>query len=543
MPRLRTAAAATLLVVPIVAGGFLLQEPPARANTALFDQVLQLVSNQYVDTLPGGAVFEKAARGLVRELNDPYSELMSPKASEDFSRGTNGRYGGTGMSIGQQQTIPVVDRVFPNTPAEEAGVREGDRIVAVGATATQGLAIEKVSDMLRGEPGSTVDVTYARPGVAEPIKLHFTRRVIHVPAVAYSMIVGNGIGYVPLQTFNENAAEEVQAAIEKLEMDGAKGLVLDMRDNPGGIVDQSLAVASLFLPDGKDIVSVRTRTATPEVARSSGKHLATQIPLVVLVDGQSASAAEIVAGALQDHDRALVLGTTTFGKGLVQSLYRLNGGYNLKMTTGKWFTPSGRSIHRERRLLPDGRYVEVHPDSSVVGLGPLPRLSPPSRARDTLSRPAFKSDAGRVVFGGGGIRPDIVVPDDTLSTPEQEFLRAIAPKSQIVYTVLGDYALELKGSVARDFTAPTAWGEEAMSRLAKRGVAVDGQHTEVGMKLLTADLERRVARQRFGEAAAKLRGLADDHQLMKAIELLKHSTTQTQLFAAVPASSGAPLRK
>src|SRR3954468_18669299 len=171
MPRFRTAAAATLLVVPIVAGGFLLQEAPARANALLFDQVMSLVKNQYVDTMPSGAAYEKAARGLVRELNDPYSELLSPVQAADFNRNTGGRYGGTGMLIGQpEKGIIVVDRVFPHTPAEDAGVREGDRIVAVDSVQTATIEYGKVSDLLRGVVGTPVTVTYARPGVTELIK-------------------------------------------------------------------------------------------------------------------------------------------------------------------------------------------------------------------------------------------------------------------------------------------------------------------------------------------------------------------------------------
>src|ERR1041385_2544584 len=166
MPRLRTAAAATLLVIPIVAGGFLLQESPTRANAMLFDQVMSLVRNAYVDSIPAGVSYEKAARGLVKELNDPYSELLSPKESETFERATGGRYGGTGMQLGEEGPgIIVVERVFPNTPAEDAGVREGDRIVAVDSTPTTTLPIDRVSNLLRGEPGSQVSVVYTRPGV------------------------------------------------------------------------------------------------------------------------------------------------------------------------------------------------------------------------------------------------------------------------------------------------------------------------------------------------------------------------------------------
>ena len=521
MPRFRTAAAATLLVIPIVAGGFLLQEAPAHSNAVLFDQVMSLVRNQYVDSIPLATGYEKAARGLVRELNDPYSELLSPKQSEDFNRNTGGRYGGTGMSVTDQgNSVFVVERVFPNTPAEEAGVREGDHIVSVDNTPTATLTLNKVSELLRGDPGSQVSVTYARPTVPEPIKIRFTRRIIHIPAVPYSTLMADHIGYIPLQTFNENAADEVAESVEKLQSAGAKGIVLDMRDNGGGIVDQALKTSSLFLRDGQEISSVRSRNQPTEVLRSSGRHVALTIPLVVLVDGGSASATEIVAGALQDHDRALVIGTNSFGKGLVQSVYQLQGGYQLKITTGKWYTPSGRSIHRERKLV-NGSFVEVHPDSLSAS-----------------ARPTYKSDGGRLVYGGGGIRPDIMVPDDTVTTAEREFLRAVAPHIQAINTVLQNYALELKGTVPRDFTVPATWSTELMRRLDAAGVKIEPAHDSAARRFLTRDLANRVERMSFGEAAAKERLLSEDHQLIKAIELLEKSSTQSQLLAAATPNSG-----
>jgi len=517
MPRFRTAAAATLLVVPIVAGGFFLQERPTRNNAALFDQVFSLVRNQYVDSVPAAKAYEIAARGLVRELNDPYSELLSPKESEDFNRSTGGRYGGTGMLIGEQGAgVIVVDRVFPNTPAEEAGVREGDRIMSVNDTSTADLTLSKVSDLLRGTPGTQVSVVYTRPAVTEPIKLRFTRRVVRIPAVPFSEILSDHIGYIPLQTFNENAAEEVQQAVEQLVQRGAKGIVLDMRDNGGGIVEQALETSSLFLKEGQEIASVRSRSQATETLRSSGKHLGNDIPLVVLVDGGSASATEIVAGALQDHDRALVIGTNSFGKGLVQSVYRLNAGYQLKITTGKWFTPSGRSIHRERKLMPNGSFVEIHPDS----------------IKTDEERPMFKSDAGRIVYGGGGIRPDVLVADDTLPTDEREFVRLVAPKSQVINTVLQNYAIELKGTVSRDFTPPAEWATEVIRRLAAADVKFDPKMDAAAHRFLSRDLANRVTRLSFGDAAAKARTASEDHQLARALQLLGTSTTQAQLLGA-----------
>ena len=529
MLRPRTAAVASLLLLPMAAGGFLLQGGPAQTTPRLFDQVLSIVANRYVDSLQGPAIFEKAAKGLVRELNDPYSELLAPKANEEFNRNVGGRYGGVGMLLEEQKpngtTRIVVSRVFPHTPAEEGGVQEGDLITKVDSLPISGdIKIDKVSDALRGVAGTTVNVTYARSGVVEPIKLSFKRAVIHVPAVPYATLVGDNVGYIPLQTFNENTAEELEIAATKLIAQGAKGIVLDLRNNGGGIVEQALAVSSLFLKDGQPIVTVRGRNTADEVARSSSEHLSTQPPLIILTDGGSASASEIVAGALQDHDRALVLGTTSFGKGLVQSLFPLEGGYALKITTGKWFTPSGRNIHRERKLLADGALVETRPDSLET-------------EAEKRAKPVFKSDAGRTIYGGGGITPDVIVADDTLSTAEQEFYRSVAAKAQAFITTLNAYSFELKSS-PRDFTIAPAWRAELRRRLTAAGVTIDPKHEPVAAKLLDRELDRRVARLVLGDAGAKRRSLAEDHQLSRAVAMLTAARSQNALLAAAhPAAS------
>jgi carboxyl-terminal processing protease len=336
-------------------------------------------------------------------------------------------------------------------------------------------------------------------------------------------MVGDHVGYIPLQTFNENTAEELRAAAQKLVKEGASGLVLDLRENGGGIVEQALAVTSLFLKDGQPIVNVRSRNMPDEIARASSNHLSSQPPLVILTDGLSASASEIVAGALQDHDRALVLGTTSFGKGLVQSLFPLDGGYALKITTGKWYTPSGRSIHRERKA--DGRLVVARPDSLET-------------EAQKKAKPAFKSDAGRTVYGGGGITPDVIVPDDTISTLEQEYFRSVAPKAQAYITTLNQYAFELKSVASRNFSITPAWRTELRRRLSAAGVTIDAKYEPVVNKVLDHELDRRVARLVLGDAGAKLRNLSEDHQLTRAVALLTTARSQTALLAAThPAPS------
>ncbi len=413
MRRPRKLAAIFVVLVPLLVSGFLLQSR-VQGGPVLLEQVLSLVSERFVDTLPQGAMYEKAARGLVRELNDPYTELLSPKDLKQFSTRTGGRYAGLGMSIEQRDGNIVVHTVFPNTPAERGGVREGDRIIQVDTMSTKGWNTTRASDVLTGTPGTKVRVKFIRPGVTEPIEAEFVRAFINVPAVPYAITFGH-VGYVPLLTFNDHAAADLEKNIRDVVDRGAKSVIVDLRANPGGILEQSLLVSNLFVRPGLELLSVRSRSGETQSYVAQRQPALPNLPLIVLTSENSASASEIVAGALQDHDRAVIVGETTFGKGLVQSVYNLDGGYALKLTTAKWYTPSGRSIQRERRFV-DGRFVEDSARDSLETEG------------SKKSRPAYKSDAGRIVYGGGGVTPDVLVPDDTLTTAEQQLARALAPK-------------------------------------------------------------------------------------------------------------------
>ena len=526
-PRLRTAAVTTLLFVPIVAGGFLLQEPPAHANARLFDQVLSLVANRYVDTLPASDIYAKAATGLVQQLRDPYSQLFTPKGSDDFSRGTGGRYGGTGMLLGEDNGNTFVQQVFPHTPAEEAGVLEGDRIVAIDGKNVVGTSSVDIATKLRGDVGTKVEVTYQRRGVNQPIKISFVRREVHIPAVQYATILDGSVGYIPIQTFNENVVEEVNEAIKKLSAQGAKGYVIDLRGNGGGIVEQALELSSMFLRDSQEIVAVHYRGQPDEVEHAGHQHVVVGVPLVVMTDGGTASASEIVAGALQDHDRALVVGTTSFGKGLVQSVYSLDGGYALKLTTGKWFTPSGRSIHRDRKLNDAGQLVEVKPDSMETD-------------SERLARPKFKSDDGRVVYGGGGITPDVVVREDTLTTLEQNFFRSVGPSAGVIAQELDKYSRILKDSLKTPtMTLEPRWKQHLMDRLKAQKVEIDPKYATVADSILGEQLAFRTVSEAFGDGEAKQLTLGEDRQLTTAIDLLKKAASQKQLFAVATATAAA----
>jgi carboxyl-terminal processing protease len=486
----------------------------------LLDQVMGLVSERFVDTLPTNDVYEKAARGLVRELNDPYSELFSPKDLKQFNSRTGGRYGGLGMLIAQdpQTKLINVETVYPNTPAEAGGVREGDKIVKVGEYSTQDWTTTNVSDSLTGVPGTKVTVTFARPGVPQPITATFTRAIIRIPAVPYTLSMGTGekVGYIPLQQFNENAAENLALAVKSFQSRGAKGVIIDLRGNPGGILTQSLDIANMFLPQGVQIAAVKGREGPTQVEMAKSQPIAPTIPLIVLTNDRSASASEIVAGALQDHDRALVVGETSFGKGLVQGVYPLDGGYALKLTTGKWFTPSGRSIQRPRKFV-NGQFVEETPDTNETNA-------------TKVKRPAYKSDGGRVVYGGGGITPDVIVKDDTLTTAEQAFTKAVAPKGQDFFTVTTDLSMELAKTAGPKFTVQPEWVNMFYDRLQAKGVVTDRKLFDGANRYITRLLDQRVAHYAAGDSLAKRRDLPYDAPLRKAIDMIEKASSQRDLF-------------
>jgi len=510
-----------LLVLPLVAGAFLRQGRQALVDgSRLFAQVMQKIEDNAVDSLSRSAIYEKAARGLVKNLKDPYADLYSPEELASFQRNTlRNNYAGLGMQIEQQDDQIVVARVFPNTPAANGGLQPGDHIIQIDTASVIGWRTQEVSAKLVGQPGTSVEVTVRRQGVSQPIKGKFTRAVIRVPAVPFTLVLEGNVGYIPLQAFNDAASEDVGRALLDLRSRGARSFVIDLRGNGGGSLDQALDISNLFLKAGQEISSVRHRGREPEVYTANRPSpLVDSMPVVVLEDGGTASASEIVAGSLQDHDRALVVGTTSFGKGLVQTLFPLEGGWAVKLTTGKWYTPSGRSIQAEHDRLEDDRFVEYARDTAGT--------------RDsTHKRPVFKSDAGRTILGGGGITPDISITPDTANVAERELGKAVAPTFQAWYLTLYNYALELKPTLKPDFSITPAMREEFFNRLLKAKVAITRSQFDAAQEVVDRNLEQRLASLAFGDSTAFRRGIRQDEQLGKALELLARGPTQRQLLA------------
>jgi carboxyl-terminal processing protease len=490
-----------------------------RDAAVLFRMVFRTVATDAVDSLSDDALYEKAARGLVHALNDPYAALYSPAELAEVRRNQFGdRYSGLGMSVEDQAGAMTVIAVFPGGPAALAGIAPGDRIRAINAEAIAGWTADQVTDHLTGSPGSTVDVTVMRAGVGTPIQNRLTRASVRAPAVPYTLMLETGIGYIPLRQFNASATNDVRIAIVSLRGAGATAFVLDLRGNGGGQLDEALGITNLFLDSGTTLVTIRDRARGTETATAQQRPLSLREPLVVLIDRNTASASEIVAGALQDHDRAVVVGVPSFGKGLVQTTYPLDGGWAVKMTTGRWFTPRGRSIHRVRRFV-DGHFVGTDSEARR-----------PTAAAAHAGRPTVTSDDGRVLYGGGGIVPDVVVPGDTLLEADRLLAAALAPYGRVAHVALYDIARDLMTRVSPTFVVQPAWRDTLYRHLVADSVHVDRAVFDAGRALIDRLIETKVAELAFGDSSAFRGASMHDASLRRALGLLRQASSVASLL-------------
>jgi carboxyl-terminal processing protease len=345
-------------------------------NLELFQRVLSVVEQNYVDTPENRELMYGAIKGMLETL-DPHSNFLTPEVYRDMKVDTSGKFGGVGIEIGIKDEMLTVVSPIEDTPAWKAGVKAGDRLVKIDGESTRGLTLVEAVQKMRGKSGSDVRLTIWRPGLKEPKELKLTRGTVKIQSAKFETLE-NGFGYIRLTTFNENASSDIKASMAKIEKSGKlRGLVLDLRGNPGGLLDQAVEVTSLFVEDGV-VVSTIGRNPEQKEVRSVRKGVArTDFPVAVLVSSNTASAAEIVAGALQDHHRALVLGQNTFGKGSVQTVMDLGQDLGLKLTIARYYTPNGRSI-QEKGVVPDVELEDFDPKL----LETARRKSDPVRERD-----------------------------------------------------------------------------------------------------------------------------------------------------------------
>ncbi|MBO5903260.1 MAG: S41 family peptidase [Tidjanibacter sp.] len=387
------AAVGSLLFLPsaVVGDGFSLGK-----SMEILVNVLRNISLYYVDEVDPNQLLKDATTGLVRNL-DPYTEFISESEVEGFELMTTGKYGGIGSLIRQKGDWVLFAEPYKNSPADKAGIRIGDRLVEIDGRSAKGMTTEQVSNALKGEPGSKIKIKVQKWLTDEEVELRIDREIITIPGIPYYGMVSDSVGIICHNDFTENCSVEMRRAVEALKAQGAKALILDYRSNGGGLLSEAVSTLSLFVPRGSEVVSTRAKdSANNTTLRTQSDPIDTEIPIVVLVDGNSASAAEIVSGAIQDYDRGVLIGQRTYGKGLVQT--SLPTGYDtfVKVTTAKYYLPSGRCIQAIDYASRDANgAIHAVPDSLIN---------------------EFSTRAGRKVYDGGGVLPDVVLEPEYASS-------------------------------------------------------------------------------------------------------------------------------
>lgn len=412
MPNFRNFFVASLSALALANAAGDKQTPPGDFydEVSRLNKVLSEVNRKYVEDVNPTELTD-AALGGIRNILDPHTTVFSPKDYESLKVSMEGKFGGVGITISLRDNILTVISPLSGTPAFRLGIRAGDRIRKIDGKDTKGLTLDDAVSKLRGKIGTDVTVSIEREGVPDLMDFTITRAEIIVHAVPHYGMVTKDIGYIKLATFSDKTTSDVENALRSLQKQGMKKVILDMRYNPGGLLNQAIEISELFLKQGNVIVSTRGRTQRTESRARKDGIIKQDIPMVVLVNQGSASAAEIVSGALQDWDRALIIGKTSFGKGSVQTIFPLdNQGNALKLTTAFYYLPFGRCINKPENGIKGLKLQEAEYDAEESG----DEAKVDSLKKDTVAQDTFYTNNGRMMFGSGGITPDVEVELDPM---------------------------------------------------------------------------------------------------------------------------------
>ncbi len=525
-----------------------------RMNYVLFTRVFDTIRERYVEEVDPNKVMKAAIEGMIQRL-DPYTEYLETEQTSNIQIITDGEYGGVGTRISMRNGwCTVIEQPFDGKPAFRAGIREGDQIIEVDGVSTWNESLDETANRMRGKPGTEVRLKIRREGVEDPLEFRLIRDTIRVEDVNCAVMIDENIGYIRLTRFGRNAGRDVRRAIEDLKREGMKSLVFDLRSNPGGLLQTAVEVADNFIDKGDLIVFTKGRYQS-----SNNEYRAKQVPvlgdmpLVVLVDRYSASASEIVAGAVQDLDRGVVVGNTTFGKGLVQQVEELPPNAVLKMTFAEYFIPSGRLIQNQ----------DIYPT------GPRSVFSENAELRkeNEDDKREYKTSSGRIVYGGGGVVPDITVTPDTLNSLEFALLsqsmffnfavryvqdnenlpadlkvgeeimaefRTFLKDKEFTYDIEGEAELSQFEEAAKE---RGLYNDEVASHLAEIKRIIDKDKLadfEDSKEVIGWSLERELVSKLHGTAAGIKAVLDDDEVVQKAVELL----TDNEQYWAVLGKKG-----
>ena len=471
----------------------------AEENLKSFTQVYSVVEQNYADPVsPDKAIYNGAIPGMLHVL-DPHSNFFDPKQYAQLREDQRGKYYGVGMQVGPRNNKVIVIAPFAGTPAYRAGIRPGDVIVAVDGKPTDNLTTSDVADMLKGPKGTTVKITIAREGSEKPLEFTVVRDEIPRASVDVHFLIKPGIGYMHVASFSETTDNEVQAALD--EFGPLQGLIFDLRGNPGGLLSEGVGVADKFLKKGAVIVSHHGRASQEKIYRAAKGNGGKEYPLVVLVNRGSASAAEIVAGAIQDHDRGLIAGETTFGKGLVQTVYPLSENTGLALTTAKYYTPSGRLIQREYEGLSLYDYYFNRDDEQT------------NSSPNTKNKEVKVTDSGRTVYGGGGITPDERIPTPKLNKFQTRLLQ-----KYVFFNFAKHYLLNRH--VDKNFQVDDSVMNEFRKFLDSQKIEFGEHDLMQDNEWIRSNIKAEVFTSEFGQQEGQRVRAEADPQVLKALDLI-----------------------
>lgn len=468
-------------------------ESEVRENLRQFSEIYDLVEQNYAEPVNADkAIYNGAIPGMLHVL-DPHSNFFDPKSYSALREEQQGKYYGVGMQIAPRNNKVIVLAPFAGTPAYKAGIRPGDVIIAVDGKATDNMNTGEVADLLKGPKGTNVHITIVREGTDKPLEFNVVRAEIPRFSVDLKFEIKPGIGYMHVSGFNETTEHEVEQALEQF--GDMKGLILDLRGNPGGLLNEGVGVADKFLKKGQVIVSHHGRSSPEKIYRAARGNAGKDYPLVVLVNRGTASAAEIVSGAIQDHDRGLVAGESTFGKGLVQTVYPLSENTGLALTTAKYYTPSGRLIQRDYTGVSLYDYYY-----NREGEGPN-------------NKEVKLTDSGRTVYGGGGITPDVKVAQIKTTRMEDTLLQK--------YAFFNFARFYLNGhSVDKTFEVSDQVVQEFRKFLDTQKIPYTEAELSEGMDWIKAGIKSEIFISQFGQEQGLQVRAQTDPQVLSALNLL-----------------------
>jgi carboxyl-terminal processing protease len=517
------------ILISALAGGFFGGTAQATQDQVsqqyrVFTAALAAVDREYVEPLPSDRLIYDAIGGMLQTL-DPHSSFFDPKQYAQMRERQEGRYYGIGLSIQTIDGDVTVMSLFEGSPAYRAGIRRGDVIAKVKGEDAKGWSTEQTAKQLKGPKGTKVNITIRRPGYEKLIDMDVERDEVNIVTVRGVFMVDAQTGYIKLGDFSETSAKEVGDAVESLKARGMKRLVFDLRGNPGGPLDQAIRIANRFLPKGDMIVYTRGRVPNIDADYRGQDDPDFMGPMIVLVNRNSASASEIVTGSLQDHDRALVVGETTFGKALVQSVYTISEKAGLALTTGRYFTPSGRMIQRPW----DNAFDEYLTYT----------LRDQTGSREHAAAQLKYTDAGRKVYGGGGIEPDKFFAGPVDGFNPTRFGRSLYSRGAFAnfaerYTAEGDTRMGAattgRKRVTRGFPITDTMVNEFKQSLVEQRVRIDEDAWKKDLDFIKAEIHYEVDVALFGVAEAQKNLVAHDPQAQFGLEQFPDALKLTELW-------------